>query len=184
MTGGRSFRPLLILAALAGLSFLLLEEEEDAPRRPGPRAEVRGIVLDRFERDGRIQLSAERAVFSPDGVLRLQTPKLRTMRGGDDFRLESAEGEMAPEYEELHLRDIRGEVGDDAADAGAGSAGAPLVFRGERMRYVLATGELSGGMAQFERDGQSFAAGEFTYAPETGAKFSGGVTGIFTPRKK
>ena len=49
------------------------------------------------------------------------------------------------------------------------------------MRYRIDTGELSGGEAHFERNGQIFTAGSFTYTPERGAKFANGVRGLFTP---
>lgn len=167
---------LWILGVLAGLSFLLLEEEGGLSSSPGPSAEVRGIVLDRFRADGRrIRLSALRAVYSPDGALRLESPKLRALRGGGVLALEGAEGGMnGPDYDTLELREIRGEAGSNP----------PLRFEGERMVYNVETGELSGGASHFTRAGQSFTAGGFTYAPETGAKFSDGVRGKFFPAKK
>ena len=172
--GRGSFRTLLVLGALAGLSFFLLEEEEESPLRSGPSAEVQNIVLDRFGGESRIRLSAARAVFSPDGFLRLEEPKLRAWRRGGDLVLESAEGEMAPEYEVLVLREIEGEAGSSP----------PLAFYGEEMRYRVGTGELSGGAADFRRDGQKFSAGSFTYSPEEGVKFTDGVRGVFaTPQK-
>ena len=172
--GRGPLRTLLVLGALAGLSFFLLEEEEESPPRSGPSAEVQNIVLDRFGGESRIRLSAARAVFSPDGFLRLEGPKLRAWRRGGDLTLASAEGEMAPEYEVLVLREIEGEAGWSP----------PLAFHGEEMRYRVGTGELSGGAADFQRDGQKFSAGSFTYSPETGVKFADGVRGVFvTPQK-
>lgn len=172
MRGG-SFRVLLVLGVLSGLSFLLLGEEEESLLRPGPSAEVRNIVLDRFGGDAnRIRLSAARAVFSPDGFLRLEGPKLRAWRAGGDLVLRSAAGEMAPEYEVLILREIEGEAGSHP----------PLVFHGEEMRYRVGTGELSGGAADFRRNGQEFSAGSFTYSPEKGVRFADGVRGVFATR--
>ena len=172
--GRGPLRTLLVLGALTGLSFFLLKEEEESPLRSGPSAEVQNIVLDRFEGESRIRLSAARAVFSPDGFLRLEEPKLRAWRRGGDLALESAAGEMAPEYETLILREIKGEAG----------ASPPLAFRGKEMRYRIGTGELSGGAADFLRDGQKFSAGSFTYSPKTGVKFADGVRGVFaTPQK-
>ena len=165
-----SARTLLVLGLLSGLSFFLVGEEAGSPPRPGPSAEVRGIVLDRFDSEGRINLSALRAVFSPDGVLRLEGPELRAFREGDDLTLQSARGEMSPEYEVLVLRDIQGESGGVP----------PLRFHGAEMRYRIDTGELFGGRAHFERNGQTFEAGGFTYSPQQGAKFTDGVRGVFT----
>lgn len=170
MIRGWSVRPLLALGVLSGLSFLLLSEERAAVLRSGPSAEVRGIELDRFSADGRIHLSALRAVYSPDGVLRLERPRLLASRTGGDLTLESASGEMAAGYDTLALRDIRGELG----------LSPPLRFRGERMEYGVDSGRLSGGAAHFERAGQSFSAGSFSYSPEEGAKFANGVRGRFT----
>ena len=165
-----SARTILILGVLSGLSFLLVGEEAGSPPRPGPSAEVRKIILDRFGASGRINLSASRAVFSPDGVLRLKAPELRAFREGGDLTLQSALGEMSPEYEVLELSDIQGASGGIQ----------PLRFHGSLMRYRIETGELSGGEAHFERNGQTFTAGSFTYTPERGAKFTNGVRGLFT----
>ena len=171
MIRGWSPRPLAALGILAGLSFFLLREEPPEVPPPGPSAEIRSIELDRFSNGGRIHLSAARAVFSPDGVLRLERPRLRASRAGGDLFLESQAGEMAAEYDRLVLRGIRGELG----------LVPPLRFRGERMEYGVETGKLSGGAANFERAGQRFSAGSFTYSPDEGAKFSNGVRGSFAP---
>ena len=170
-----------LLAVLAGASFLLWRDDPPSPPLPGPRAEMKNIVLDRLSPaehrgggggggDNLIKLSAARAVFSPDGGLVFESPKLESFGASDaPLVLQSAAGEMAAGYETLVLRDIRGEV----------SSAVPLTFRGERMEYGVETGRLTGGPARFTRAGQSFTAGGFTYAPGEGAKFTNGVRAVF-----